>query len=109
MNHVQLAVQFLLQIAVILLVCRMVGVLAAKVGQPQVVAEMIAGVLMGPSLLGLVLPDWQRWLFPESTHSYLFPVAQLGLALYMFVVGLEFRLDIVRERLKKGQPKARSI
>ncbi len=100
MNHVQLAMQFLLQIAVILLVCRIVGVLAAKLGQPQVVAEMIAGVLMGPSLLGLVLPEWQRWLFPESTHSYLFPVAQLGLALYMFVVGLEFRLDIMRERLK---------
>ena len=100
MNHVQFAMQFLLQIAVILLVCRIVGVLAAKLGQPQVVAEMVAGVLMGPSLLGLVLPDWQRSLFPDGTQSYLFPVAQLGLALYMFVVGMEFRLDIMRERLK---------
>ena len=48
MNNVSLAVQFFLQIAVILLACRAVGAIAAKIGQPQVVAEMITGVLLGP-------------------------------------------------------------
>ncbi len=106
MNNVSLAVQFFLQIAVILLFCRCVGAIAAKFGQPQVVAEMIAGVLLGPSLFGLLAPEAQQWLFPwdvsqgtRDTQSYLFPASQLGLALYMFVVGLEFRMDIVAKRM----------
>ena len=104
MTNLQLAVQFFLQIAVILLFCRVVGVIAAKFGQPQVVAEMLAGVLLGPSLFGMLAPECQQWLFPwdatmRDTQSYLFPVSQLGLALYMFVVGMEFRMDIVRKRL----------
>ena len=109
MNNVQLAVQFFLQLAVILLFCRLVGAIAARLGQPQVVAEMLAGVLLGPSLFGLLWPDAQHWLFSwdttqkmRDTQSYLFPASQLGLALYMFVVGMEFRVDIVRRRLKSS-------
>jgi Kef-type K+ transport system membrane component KefB len=70
---------------------------------------MIAGVLLGPSLFGLIWPEAQQWLFPwdttqktRDTQSYLFPASQLGLALYMFVVGMEFRMDIVRRRLKSS-------
>jgi Kef-type K+ transport system membrane component KefB len=106
MNNVHLAVQFFIQLAVILLFCRIVGAIAGRLGQPQVVAEMLAGVLLGPSLFGLLLPDAQHWLFPwdtaqkmRDTQSYLFPASQLGLALYMFVVGMEFRIDIVRRKL----------
>ncbi|KAB2647264.1 MAG: cation:proton antiporter [Verrucomicrobia bacterium] len=109
MNNLHLAVQFFLQLAVILLFCRLVGAVAARFGQPQVVAEMIAGVLLGPSLFGLLAPDAQAWLFPwdrtqsaRDTQSYLFPASQLGLALYMFVVGMEFRADIVAKRLKSS-------
>jgi Kef-type K+ transport system membrane component KefB len=103
MSNVHLAVQFFLQIAVILMACRIVGAIAKRLGQPQVVAEMITGVLLGPSLFGLLAPDLQASLFPwdpsqqtRDTQSYLFPVSQLGLALYMFIVGMEFRVDIVR-------------
>ena len=109
MNNISLAVQFFLQIAVILLFCRVVGTIAARFGQPQVVAEMIAGVLLGPSLFGLLFPETQAALFPwdktqttRDTQSYLFPASQLGLALYMFVVGLEFRMDIIQKRLKSS-------
>ena len=109
MNNLHLAVQFFLQLAVILLFCRIVGAIAARFGQPQVVAEMIAGVLLGPSLFGLLAPEWQNWLFPwdktqttRDTQSYLFPASQLGLALYMFVVGMEFRVDIIRKKLKSS-------
>lgn len=109
MSNLQLAIQFFLQIAVILLACRLVGMIAARFGQPQVVAEMITGVLLGPSLFGLVAPGVQAWLFPwdptqqsRDTSAYLFPASQLGLALYMFIVGLEFRMDIVREKLKSS-------
>jgi len=109
MNNLHLAVQFFLQLAVILLFCRLVGAIALRFGQPQVVAEMLAGVLLGPSLFGLLWPEAQRWLFPwdttqqmRDTQSYLFPTSQLGLALYMFVVGMEFRVDIVQRRLKSS-------
>ncbi len=109
MNNLELAIHFFLQIAVILLFCRVVGVVAARFGQPQVVAEMIAGVLLGPSLFGLLAPEWQAALFPwdksqttRDTQSYLFPASQLGLALYMFIVGMEFRMDIINKRLKSS-------
>jgi Kef-type K+ transport system membrane component KefB len=109
MNNLQLAVHFFLQIAIILLFCRLVGAIAGRFGQPQVVAEMLAGVLLGPSLFGLLLPEWQQWIFPwdktqttRDAQSYLFPAAQLGLALYMFVVGMDFRVDIVRRKLKSS-------
>ena len=109
MNNTELAVQFFIQIAIILLVCRVVGVAARWVGQPQVVAEMIAGVLLGPSLFGLLWPDLQRAIFPwdeaqtaRDTQSYLFPASQLGLALYMFIVGMEFRLDIIQSRFRSS-------
>ena len=106
MTNLHLAVQFFIQLAVILLFCRLVGAIALRLGQPQVVAEMVAGVLLGPSLFGLLWPEAQHWLFPwdssqkmRDTQSYLFPASQLGLALYMFVVGMEFRIDIVRRKL----------
>lgn len=106
-TNLHLAVQFFLQLAVILLACRVVGSVAARFGQPQVVGEMIAGVLLGPSLFGLLWPAGQAWLFPwdttqgtRDTQSYLFPASQLGLALYMFVVGAEFRVDVVRQSLR---------
>jgi Kef-type K+ transport system membrane component KefB len=109
MNNLHLAVQFFLQLAVILLFCRLVGAIALRLGQPQVVAEMLAGVLLGPSLFGLLWPEAQHWLFPwdttqqlRDTQSYLFPASQLGLALYMFVVGMEFRVDIVQRKMKSA-------
>ncbi|MCX6855955.1 MAG: cation:proton antiporter, partial [Verrucomicrobia bacterium] len=98
MTNLQLAIQLFLQLAIILMVCRVVGMIAARFGQPQVVAEMIAGVCLGPSLMGLFLPDVSKALFPPDSMKVLFPLSQLGLALYMFIVGLEFRMDIVKKR-----------
>ncbi len=109
MSNPHLALHFFLQLAVILVVCRAVGALAARVGQPLVVAEMLAGVMLGPSLFGALLPDWQQVLFPwdpsqqeRDTQSYLYPAAQLGLALYMFVVGAEFHVDDFRRARMKS-------
>ncbi len=109
MSNVQLAILFFMQIALILTVCRLVGLIARRLGQPQVVAEMIAGVILGPSVFGFLLPTIQESLFPwdatqssRDTQSYLFPASQLGLALYMFVVGLEFRMDIIREHFSSS-------
>jgi Kef-type K+ transport system membrane component KefB len=99
MTPFELSVQFFLQLVVILGVCRLVSMLAKRIGQPPVVGEMIAGVLLGPSLFGLFFPEWQAALFPAESKPILFAGAQVGLALYMFVVGLEFRVDLVRSRI----------
>jgi len=101
-SNLQLAIQFFFQIAVILAFCQVVGRVAKHLGQPQVVAEMIAGVLLGPSLFGLFWPELFTKLFPADSMKVLFPVSQLGLAAYMFVVGLEFRVDIVRHKLRSA-------
>ncbi|HQR90541.1 MAG TPA: cation:proton antiporter, partial [Caulobacter sp.] len=76
------SVHFFLQLAVILLACRVVGWIGQKfLGQPQVVGEMIAGVVLGPSLLGLLFPAFQGMLFPKETKNVLYVGAQLGVGL----------------------------
>ena len=102
MSNFEISVLFFLQLALILTVCRTVGWLAKWVGQPQVVAEMIAGVVMGPSLFGWFLPDVQAWLFPATSTGLLYAVSQVGLVLYMFLVGLEFDTGLIRNRLRSA-------
>ena len=100
MSTFDLSVRFFLQMAIILAACRCVGLFARRLGQPQVVAEMIAGVILGPSVFGLLLPDVQRYVFVPESQAILFTVSQIGIALYMFLVGVEFRTDLFRSRLK---------
>lgn len=94
MSSAELSVVFFLQMAVIIATCRAVGWLAKKYfGQPQVVGEMIAGVVLGPSLFGVLAPNIQAALFPAESKAILFVGAQMGVGLYMFMVGLGFRRD----------------
>lgn len=102
MSSFELSVLFFLQLAIILLACRIVGWAAKWFGQPQVVGEMIAGVLLGPSLAGWLFPDLQGWLFPDDSKSLLYAVSQVGVALYMFLVGLEFNTALIRSRLRSA-------
>lgn len=102
MSNAQLAILFFFQLTVILGVCRLVGFLAQKIGQPQVVGEMIAGVLLGPSLFGLLLPNLQHSLFPQSAMSILYASSQVGLVLYMFLIGVEFDTNLIRQRLRSA-------
>jgi len=90
MTPVELAPRFFLAVVVILLVCRGVSWLLGRVGQPPVVGEMVAGVLLGPSLLGLFLPGVQESLFPDDLRPVLFVVGQVGLVLLMFHAGYAF-------------------
>ena len=102
MSNNDLSIHFFLQLAFIVATCRVVGLLAKRIGQPQVVAEMLAGVLMGPSLLGLLLPGLQASLFPKESMSIIYAVSQVGLVLYMFLVGLEFQVDLIKQRLRSA-------
>ncbi|RYD68356.1 MAG: cation:proton antiporter [Sphingomonadales bacterium] len=97
------SVHFFLQLAVIILTCRVVGWLGQKLfQQPQVVGEMIAGVVLGPSLFGLFFPDLQLGVFPKETRNVLYVGAQLGVGLYMFMVGLTLRLDHFKSKARSA-------
>ena len=102
MTTFELSVRFFLELAAILTACRVVSWIGVRFGQPPVVGEMIAGVCLGPSLLGHFFPEAQAYLFPPDTKPLIFAGAQLGLALYMFCVGLEFRVDLVKQRAKSA-------
>ena len=102
MTDAQVVSTFFAQVAVILLVCRAVGYLAARVGQPQVVAEMVAGFLMGPSLFGWIAPGLQEQVFPAASRHALVIVSQIGVVLYMFCVGLEFRSELMIRHARRA-------
>ena len=91
MTPVELAPAFFLAVVVILLTCRLVVLLAGRFGQPPVVGEMIAGVLLGPSLFGLVAPGAAAHVFPPELKPVLYVAGQIGLVALMFGAGYEFR------------------
>ncbi|MFP3967672.1 cation:proton antiporter, partial [Actinomadura fulvescens] len=81
--------QFLLAAALVLLAAWAGGRLAVRLGQPPVMGEIVAGIALGPSLLGVLSPETMRWLFPDQVRPMLSALAQLGLVLFMFEVGRE--------------------
>ncbi|MEK6279423.1 MAG: cation:proton antiporter [Acidobacteriota bacterium] len=102
MSDFDLSIRFFFQLAFILATCRVVGLIAKRFGQPQVVGEMIAGVVMGPSLFGLLFPAAQAHIFPKNSLTITYAVAQVGLVLYMFLIGAEFQVDLIRKRLRSA-------
>lgn len=90
MTPTELAPRFFIAVAVILVFCKAVAWLLGRAGQPAVVSEMLAGVLLGPSLLGLLFPGVQHALFPAPLLPVLYVVGQVGLVLFMFQAGYAF-------------------
>jgi Kef-type K+ transport system membrane component KefB len=88
----------LAQILVVLVATRGCGLALRPLGQPQVVGEMLAGILLGPSLLGWLAPGASALLFPPSSLGVLSALSQVGMVLYMFVVGMELDTGTLRER-----------
>ena len=88
----------LLQIVVIIAAARAMGILLRRLGQPAVIGEIAAGIILGPSLFGAMAPDAFAALFPANSLATLSTLSQLGLILFMFLVGLEFAPELVRER-----------
>lgn len=82
----------------ITVLARLLGMLLHRFGQPRVIGEVIAGIVLGPSLLGRVSPEAMHFLFPTQTLPILSAIAQVGIILYMFLVGLELNSDLLRAR-----------
>jgi Kef-type K+ transport system membrane component KefB len=88
----------LAQIIVIIITARLLSWLCQKIGQPAVVGEIIAGIVLGPSLLGVAFPEWSALLFPSHSLGNLQFLSQIGLILFMFVIGMELDLKVLRNR-----------
>lgn len=96
METEEIAALVFLDIAVIVIVARLMGSLFRRIRQPAVVGEIIAGILLGPTLLGQLPGDLTDRLFPSEVRPYLTIVAELGLIIFMFIVGLELDLTLIR-------------
>jgi Kef-type K+ transport system membrane component KefB len=102
MTNAEIALHVFLVIAVVIGACKLVGLVARRLGQAQVIAEMVTGFLLGPSLLGWVAPDVSRYLFRPEAMPIVYGLSQIALTLYMFTVGLEFDGALLRRSLKQA-------
>jgi len=88
----------MLQVIVIIFMARLFGFLFKKIGQPSVVGEILAGIVLGPSLLGMYMPGVSDFLFPAASLDNLQVLSQIGLVLFMFVVGMELNLNVLKNK-----------
>ena len=88
----------LAQIVAIIMVARIFGWICKKIGQPTVIGEIIAGIVLGPSLIGLYFPEFSKALFPVQSLGNLQFLSQIGLILFMFMVGMELDLKTLKNR-----------
>jgi Kef-type K+ transport system membrane component KefB len=97
-GHDSALLHLLLALLLVVTVAQLVGQLFRRIGQPAVVGEMFAGIMLGPSLLGRVAPELSSFLLPTSVTPHLRAIAQIGVVLYMFLVGLELDVRQLRQR-----------
>ncbi|MXN93146.1 cation/H(+) antiporter [Flavobacterium sp. Sd200] len=90
----------LVQIITIIFVARFFGWVCKKLGQPSVIGEMIAGIVLGPSLVGLYFPEYSALLFPKESLGNLQFLSQIGLILFMYVIGMELDLSVLKNKAK---------
>lgn len=88
----------LLQIITIIATSRIFGFLFKKIGQPTVIGEIIAGIFLGPSFIGLFFPEFSAFLFPKTSLPNLQFMSQIGLILFMFIVGMELDLKVLKKK-----------
>ena len=98
-NLAEPAAMLLLQIISILLVSRVFGFIFVRLGQPTVIGEIIAGIVLGPSLLGYFFPDAYSFLFNADSLSNIYIISQLGLVLFMFTIGMELDLSMLKNKM----------
>ncbi|HRZ98714.1 MAG TPA: cation:proton antiporter, partial [Paludibacter sp.] len=89
----------LLQIISILIFSRIFGWLFTKMGQPTVIGEILAGIVLGPSLLGLFFPEAYNFLFPAKSLDNLYILSQVGLILFMFTIGMELNMSALKNKM----------
>ena len=92
----------LAQIVTIILVARLFGWIFKKIGQPTVIGEIIAGIVLGPSLVGMYFPEFSAALFPIESLGNLKFLSQIGLILFMFVIGMELDMKVLKNKASEA-------
>ncbi len=92
----------LLQVIVILIFARFVAWLFTKMGQPSVIGEILAGIILGPSVVGWLWPEGFNFLFPQESLHNISLLSQFGLILFMFVIGMELNLEEIKKQLRQS-------
>ena len=92
----------LAQIITIIIVARFFGWIFKKLGQPSVIGEIIAGIFLGPSVVGMYFPEFSNFLFPAASLGNLQFLSQIGLILFMFVIGMELDLKVLKNRANEA-------
>jgi Kef-type K+ transport system membrane component KefB len=92
----------LAQIVMIILTARVFGLFFQKIGQPTVIGEIIAGIVLGPSLVGMYFPEFSAALFPEESLGNLKFLSQIGLILFMFVIGMELDIKVLKNKASEA-------
>ena len=89
---------FLLQVLMILITSKLFGFIAKRFGQQSVIGEIIAGIFLGPSILGWLFPEYSMFVFPVNSLISLQFLSQIGLAFFMFVIGMELDLSKIKDK-----------
>lgn len=92
----------LVQIIIIIIFSRILGLTIGKLGQPIVIGEIIAGIILGPSFLGSIYPETFNFIFPKSSLNNLQLFSQFGLVLFMFIIGMEIDTKLVRKKINSA-------
>lgn len=97
----EILASILIQITLVILVARAAGACAAALRQPRAVGEIIAGLMLGPSLFGYLFPDLSAFLFPTDASQTMWMLAQIGLILLMFQIGSDFDFRLLRDKTNR--------
>ncbi len=98
MANLELFIQVMIALIIIIIMAQLFGRLIKLIGQPSVVGEMISGVVLGPTVFGYFLPEASGFIFPKEIMSSLFIISNLGLSIYMFLVGAELNMSLFNKK-----------
>lgn len=98
MSNQDICTKIFMILAIVLISIRIVGGISKKIGQPQVVAEMITGIILGPSVIGGIFPNAFKSIFSPDIITIVYCLGQIGLVLYMFAIGLQFNINMIKNR-----------
>jgi Kef-type K+ transport system membrane component KefB len=93
---------FLIQLIIIIITSRIFGQIFKKMGQPTVMGEILAGIFLGPSFLGTLFPSYLGYVFPPHSLDHMRILSQVGLILFMFVVGMELDIQIIKQKARSA-------
>jgi Kef-type K+ transport system membrane component KefB len=92
----------ILQIISIIFFGKVFGFIFKKIGQPTVIGEIVAGIVLGPSIVGMLFPEFSAFVFPKESLKTLQFLSQIGLIMFMFIIGMELNIKVLKNKAKEA-------